>query len=215
MKHPFSLVRSLSGKAVLYSFSVVFLTSFCIANTYAQQQASVTITQAGKTIYKDGDRERIISENPDDIILQIPNNDLIFYIERKLTGKTDMNHYDTRIMSFNVNNGRKKEIVAQGTKADFNYKIKDEMAALCLDKIANRLYFSTVTSVGKSREYITWYYDLASGDVKIFKDGKVTLADQFGNITVVMSGTDLKGAYTQTAVYASNGNMVTMQDKQY
>ncbi len=214
MKSPFVLRHALSGKALLRSLSLVVFSAFIVNSAYAQQ-SSVTLTSAGKAIYKNGDKERIISENPDDIILSTPNNDLIFYIERKLTGKTDVNHYDTRIMSFNINNGKRKELVEQGAKADMGYKVNDEMAAICLDKVSNRLYFSTVATNYKIQEYTTWYYDLATGDVRSFKDGKVTSADEYGNITVQMNGLDPKGAYTQTAIYASNGNLVTMKDRQY
>ncbi len=132
----------------------------------------------------------------------------VFYINNAVSDKMV-------IKAYNVANNTTTDIV----KADAlnSGKATDKkITNMVFDNVANRLYFSTVSVNAQGySNYLTWYFNPATNEIKLFADGKVSSVDNNGNVLSDMYGVDTTGTYTQSHVNAMNGRPATLGTRRY
>jgi|GEM_PF-3634088 len=132
----------------------------------------------------------------------------VFYINNAVSNKMV-------IKAYNVANNATSDVV-KAEDLNSGRATDKKITNIVFDNVSNRLYFSTVSVNAQGySNYLTWWFNPATNEIKLFADGKVKSVDNNGNVSSDMYGVDPQGTYVQNHVFSMDGRHGSMGARSY
>ena len=187
-----------------HKYLLILAVLFSVA-AHAQTRA---ITQkSGKIYVTDGAGKKLVAGAQYNT-QPLAAGDHVYYISNVPGSKMTINAYS--IADNTTTDIVKADALNSGMPTD------KKITNMIFDNTANRLYFSTVSVNAQGYEdYLTWYYNPANNEIKMYADGKITGIDANGLVESEMHNADAKGRYVQKHVNNTDGTPHTMGARTY